>query len=259
MFDPDAITDPTLAAAAAEAPPRALIQRQLAVLGRVAEAGLAIALAVERQALAAEAVPAAAAEGAGSQAPRLALADAALAYGRVSRAVRLTIALQARVLKDLQAVDEVAGRMARAAQSLAEQSARQDRVARKARVERIVERLIREEAADEAQGDRLTEEAYERLEDDDIYGDLATRPVREIIAQICRDLGLSPDWSRLAQEAWAQDATAARDPIGALHELERALAGPATAPPLTPFCGLQPPGGLAPRPPDGAPGARFGP
>jgi len=31
-----------------------------------------------------------------------------------------------------------------------------------------------------------------------------TRPVGELIALICRDLGLSPDWSLLAEEAWAQ-------------------------------------------------------
>jgi hypothetical protein len=65
--------------------------------------------------------------------------------------------------------------------------------------------VIDAEVADPAVADRLAEEAAERLEHDDIYGDLTTRPVGEIVALICRDLRLSPDWSRWAQEAWAQE------------------------------------------------------
>src|SRR4051794_23509970 len=141
---------------------RTLIERQLWMLGRLAEAGLNIALAVERQATAAEAAP---------DAVQVVQGDLALAYGRVARAVRLTIGLQARLLKDLQALDEVAARR-RAGEAASAGRDRQDaEAARKGRVERIVERLIRDEARDEAEGDRLAEEAYERLDHDDIYGD----------------------------------------------------------------------------------------
>src|SRR5207244_1785388 len=79
---------------------------------------------------------------------------------------------------------------------------------RKARVRRILDRVIEAEIGDEAEGGRLAAEARERLEHDDIYGDVLARPVGEIIALICRDLGLSPDWSRLAEEAWAQEEIA---------------------------------------------------
>ena len=199
-----AILDPTTQAdspAAAEgAPsPRALIERQLWVLGRLAEAGLNLALAIERQ-------------GTAQDAAETTASDVALAYGRVSRAVRLTLALQAKVVQDLQALDEVAARRLDGDRAKAERERQSLAQQRKDRVQRIVERVIEAEAPCETEVDRLADEAAERLEHDDIYGDLTTRPVGEIIALVCRDLGLSPDWSRLAEEAWAQDEIEGRAP-----------------------------------------------
>lgn len=197
MPDPAATANPTAQADSPAAPeaagsPRALIERQLWVLGRLAEAGLNLALAIERQATTEDAAPVV--EG-----------DIALAFGRVSRAVRLTLALQSRVIKDLQALDQVAAGQLYAHRCNAERERERLAKQRKDRVQRIVERVIGAEAADEAEVDRLADEAFERLEHDDIYGDLTARPVGEIIALICRDLGLSPDWTRLAEEAWAQE------------------------------------------------------
>ena len=197
MTDAAALLDPTTQADTPAVPehapsPRALIERQLWVLGRLAEAGLNLALAIERQGTAEDAAPAAA-------------SDVALAYGRVSRAVRLTLALQARTLGDLQALDEVAARRLDGDRVKAERERQGLVQQRKDRVQRIVERVIGAEAACETEVDRLADEAAERLEHDDLYGDLTTRPVGEIIALVCRDLGLSPDWSRLAEEAWAQE------------------------------------------------------
>ena len=31
-----------------------------------------------------------------------------------------------------------------------------------------------------------------------------SRPVSDLVADICRDLGLNPHWARLAKEAWAE-------------------------------------------------------
>jgi hypothetical protein len=77
---------------------------------------------------------------------------------------------------------------------------------RKMRVEGIVERVARSRLGDDDRAlDRLMTQAFERLGDDDIYGDVATRPVGELVALICRDLGLDPDWDSLAQEAWARE------------------------------------------------------
>ena len=79
------------------------------------------------------------------------------------------------------------------------ESGRQDHI------ERVIERVARAEHDDESTVERLVSEAAERLDDRDVYGDLTDRPVSEIIEQICRDLGLSPDWTILAKETWARE------------------------------------------------------
>jgi len=173
--------------------PRALIERQLRLLGELAELGLNIARAVERQACEATSQATGAAQ--------VVTGDVWLAYARVARAVRLTVALQSALMRDLQALDEVTERHLKGGRSNAAQR-------RKARVRRILDRVIEAEVADAAEGERLAGEARERLEHDDIYGDVLSKPVGEIVALVCRDLGLSPDWSRLAQEAWAQEEIA---------------------------------------------------
>jgi hypothetical protein len=190
------MTEPTTAPTPAEsqAPAkaaetaRALIERQLWMLGRLAEAGLNVALAIERQAL-----------------------------------------------------DE--GEVREQAQQGCERQKRQD--ARKARVERIVERVIKAEITDEDEIYRLTQQTYERLDDEGVYGDLLARPVSEIIARICRNLGLSPDWSRLAQEAWAQeeiDSGAAAAPLMTLRwvDLPPEAAGAVDPAPKAPQSAPQP-------------------
>jgi hypothetical protein len=213
MSDPAATSDPTAQTGSPAAPKDALrgvMERQLSVLGRLAEAGLNLALAIERQATT---------EGAA----QVVSGDVALAYGRVSRAVRLTVALQAKVVKELQGLDQVAARELYADRCNAERQRLRLAKLRQDRVQRIVERVIAAEVADAAEVDRLADEACERLEHDDIYGDLTTRPVGEIIALICRDLDLSPDWTRLAAEAWAQeeiDSGAAGSPFAALRWLD---------------------------------------
>jgi hypothetical protein len=192
--------DPALAEAAGE--PRAVIVRQLQVLGELAELGLDIARAIARQA-ASQAPGEAPAETPPetTRAPQVVKGDISLAYARVARAVRLTLALQSRLLQDLQAWDEVATRHLQGGRSNAARE-------RKARVRRILHRVIDAEVGDAADGDRLAGEVRERLEHDDIYGDVLARPVGELVAMICRDLGLSPDWIGLAEEAWAQDEIA---------------------------------------------------
>jgi hypothetical protein len=151
-----------------DASTRALTERQMAKLERLAEIGMEIAEAAGR---AARAV----AEGAGADG-----ADPGLTYSRAARAVRLTIALQCRLTEGLAALD---------------QAARIARVGEASRCRHRVHRLI--ETCAEAEGceadavEALSSEAWERLtetEDDDIL-DL---PFDEVVARICRDLGLSP-------------------------------------------------------------------
>jgi hypothetical protein len=190
---------------AAQAQARVVVERQLQVLGRLAEIGLAIATALEQQVTAK-----------GAAAPA---GEAALAYARVSRAVRLTVALQSSVLQDLQALDRAAGSRLYEQGCKAERDQQRRARAHRDRVARVLDRVIEGEAASEAEGERLAAAAYERLEHDDIYGDLATRSVSEIIDLVCRDLGLAPDWVSLAEEAWAKqeiETRTAAAPLAAL-------------------------------------------
>jgi len=171
---------------------RPLVMRQLQVLGELAEQGLEIGRAIEGQAKAVQ-------PGDGVDLNAL-----AMAHARVARAVRLSILLQSRLIADMRACEEHA---ARKAEALAAAQARRDpESVHKARVEGIVGRVV--EAAcgdDEDEIDRLVTEASERLDDDDIYGEVLNRPIGELVALICRDLGLQPDWARLAEEAWARE------------------------------------------------------
>jgi hypothetical protein len=72
---------------------------------------------------------------------------------------------------------------------------------------RIVERVATSQHEDTDKVERLVQEAAERLDQDDIYK-MLDRPVSEVVALICKDLGLDPDWPRLAQEAWAREEMA---------------------------------------------------
>ena len=76
---------------------------------------------------------------------------------------------------------------------------------RKGRISRIMERVVKAGHDDAEAVERLTGEADDRLDDDGLIGDVLARPVSEIVALICKDLGLDPDWTRLAEEAWARD------------------------------------------------------
>jgi hypothetical protein len=179
---------------------RALIEPQLRLLGRLAEIGLDVAETVGRQAR--------------GEAEAPAKGDLGLAFARVSRAVRLTVALQQKLVDGLEALE--AGRPA------GKDGARPDPdYILKARVERIVERTAEAEHDDDEWAvDRLVRETAERLDDIDLYGDLLDRPISEIVARIARDIGLPLDWSRLAEEAWARTemADGAGEPLKAVLE-----------------------------------------
>lgn len=206
---------------------RALLDRQLEALGRLADMGMAIAAAVERRATADEPGP-------DTARPDAVLHHAAMDFARVSRAVRMTFALQSRLIAEFKGG-------ARAAEDIAADDdgpfeavwpELQDHdVVQKRQVRAIVGRLAEAAALDEERVERLVREAGERLEDEDIYRDLTRRPLGEIVALICKDLGLAPDWDRTAGEYWAM-AEIAKPPPGSPYAGWTARR--AEAPPLIP-------------------------
>ena len=153
-----------------------MVERQLEMLGRLAEAGLEIAVALEAQAKGGEVVV---------------QGDIAMAYNRVARAVRQTIMLQSKLIEALKAQETArAGRKAAARASAA----------------RILRGVIEDEAGDDRErAERLSTEVVERLEHEN-FADLSARPFGEVVAGICRDLDLSPDGLALAEACFAAEA-----------------------------------------------------
>ncbi|MDB5432660.1 MAG: hypothetical protein JWP35_3776, partial [Caulobacter sp.] len=79
-------------------------------------------------------------------------------------------------------------------------------------VRRIVGRIAKVRYTDRYVREAFDSQARERLYDRDITGDLENRPIGALVAQICADLDLSPRWTAMAQEAWAQAEIAERPP-----------------------------------------------
>jgi len=168
----------------ADAPPRALRERQLERLDRLAEAGMEMIEALVAQA-----------KGSG---PKVVDGDVGLAFSRVSRAVRMAVLLQEQLTESGEDPEEIA-----------RQAEADRRKAHIGRAVRIVERVAKDHCRKKP--DMIAAYAYEareRLDDDDIYGLVASRPLGELVALICRDFGLEPNWDALAAEAWARDEIA---------------------------------------------------
>jgi hypothetical protein len=163
-------------------------ERHLRMLQDLAEIGMDLARSVQRQAHE-------------QAAADLDAAALGLAFSRIARAVRQTVALEARLAEDRQA--KTAARIA---------SQTHTRAAHRRRdVRAVVAQAIEADAADSDVEDLLLD-LEERLADRDNEADFAERPIGELVARICRDLGVTPDWSLWEDEDWAVEEAAARPP-----------------------------------------------
>ena len=165
-------------------------ERQLAMLDRLAEIGMTIVEEIGRQVM----------QPSGAEAPRdpsIFHNDLVLAFSRASRAVRMTIALQARLMEEPRRGDQGAGRTIEDLVALLDSEPDPEKH----------EQASRNEADSEA-AERLVHERLER----ETYGDLMGRPVSEIIGHIRRDLGLEPVQSRPAPGAGEETESGAASP-----------------------------------------------
>ncbi len=165
---------------------RPAMVRQIEMLGEMAEAGFDMVMAMRRLAVATmeEAAPAIDVEALG------------LAFARVSRAVRMTLALQAKAIEDIRAFDRGDAPKAKPAPSPAD--------VRRQRVKGVVDRAILAEHGAGREFEQMSRFAERLLEDEDLCDDILSRPMSELVDMICRDLGLKPDWTLFAEETWAQ-------------------------------------------------------
>jgi hypothetical protein len=180
---------------AAEPAPRNLraarAERRLQRLDELADMGMEVAGELRRQVL----------ERAG---PGEALG---LAFDRVCRAVRLTLMLQEKLEQEHDARAREA-----AAQAAAARAAEVERKVRAVR--RTVRNILDVEIeADETLDDCSLHggmlDSLDRESGDQAFLD---RPLGEIVARICADLGLRPDWSLWEDEPWAVEAAGAEPP-----------------------------------------------
>ena len=178
---------------------RALLDRQLEALNRLADMAMAVAAAITRRVTEAEA---------GSETD---LSGAALDFSRASRAVRMTFALQSRLIAEFKGV---AGPRTGGSATPVESDAWYDEFGRpdvvdhdevlRRQLKGVVKCLGEAEHLDGEAVERLVREAGERLEDEGFFRDITERPMGETVALVCKDLGIEPDWALLADIYWAQ-------------------------------------------------------
>ena len=137
------------------------------------------------------------------------LADAPAMFARITRAVRLTMVLEAKTAERLRALlagipIELEKRRVEAARRETVDARARHEAAKKKVSDRVTEVIDREALDDEDCGD-LNEALEERLEDDEAYFQIEDIPLREAVELICADLGLAPDWSRWDGDGWKAD------------------------------------------------------
>jgi hypothetical protein len=209
--------DPDADGSAPRAP--AWAEEHLEVLRDLRDMGMTLARTLTRQVVAqAEADEARAAAGEVACEPprRVAAVDPALSFSRISRAVRLTLALEARTH---QAIEDAARRGAVANDhvaadgdlagpidyaGIARSIQEHVRVGRDFEIRRAVEETIEASRDDLDEVERLKDELKERLREDEVFDGRGIWPIGETISLICQDLGLTPDWDRWANQGWAR-------------------------------------------------------
>jgi len=183
-------------------------ERRLRLLEELAEIGMELARALRPGAPAGGASLVDATEDPPAETGRPKSREPADVFGPLSRAIRLTLVLEARTDAELR--DLKAG-VARARDEEQARAAERERVAaaqdREARIERVRELVLSvadTEIEDSDAFGRLYDDLDERLAEHEADID-AGRPPREIVGRLCKALALSPDWSRWGGEGWIED------------------------------------------------------
>jgi hypothetical protein len=178
--------------------------RRLRLLEELAEIGMELARALKPGA---EADKTTAGESPGK--------DPAAVFAPLSRAIRLTLALEARTDQDLR--DLKAG-VSRERQEARAKAAERNGEAREYKIRESVMKVAERECENlEALVD-LEEALEERLDMDEAYFDRSLRPLRPTVERLCKDLGLSPDWSRWAGDGWAYEDIPTRPRFSPFHQ-----------------------------------------
>jgi hypothetical protein len=190
-------TAPTLSATQPLDPPQDRAAERFAMLRELADIGMEMARALQGEVRArAEAID--------PDEPPKGVAELGLAFSRVSRAVRQTLALEAR-LEDDRLVRERAAEAAAEARSQSNNELSE----RAARVRAKLMQLIHPDRERDHQWDDVEwEDLNDEEEDERGEGFVADRPAADVVAGVCGDLGLEPDLSLWTDENSAAASTA---------------------------------------------------
>jgi len=183
-------------------------ERRLRMLQMLSDIGLDLTLKLQERVHAGQAGHA---EETKTRAPEVLPPDYATAFAKLSRSVRLTLDLEARAdetLRALRAGETTAretGRKAR--EERADEAADEQRATARDRIYTHVCRAIRTEVETEEEFTERFDALMERMEVDPAYDEAEERPIRDVVEQLCGDLGLSPDWSAWTEEdGWPEPA-----------------------------------------------------
>jgi len=209
------MSTPDAAPAPAEAIDPSILraERRLRLLEELSEIGMDLARALRHEVLAraeqaenianGEAPPAASPAAAG-KAP-----DPADTFARISRAIRLTLTLEAKTDEALRALRaglpaEIKTRRVEAVRRATVEAEKRG-VVHRAKVRRLVVDVVDREVESPDAHDDLTSALDERLEYDEAYADLERLPLCETVQKLCNDLQLTPDLRRWTGEGWAPE------------------------------------------------------
>ena len=179
-------------AAAREAEDAVRLERHRARLERLAEVGMEMVEALRAEMIAAQ--------GRGDVA---AAGEAARGFAHLARAVRHTISLDARLVRDARL-----GR-AEAERDRWRDEARLGRHARKEEARELLQDMIEHHTGDSRGRESLARRLHQRLdrEDDrDTALFAANTPIGPAIGRLCYELGVRPDWTACDGEPWAPEA-----------------------------------------------------
>lgn len=149
--------------------PQEIAEKHARILGEIAAFGLDLARKLHDQAMAAEE-------------PQV-TADLAKAFHAVSRTLRQTMLLEARVVSDGEG-------LARQARAAAEAAACAPVEARVARISQVIGRITEAAYDDTDEGDRIYEEVTDRLEEDKLEPGFLDQPIDAQIERLCKAFGL---------------------------------------------------------------------
>jgi hypothetical protein len=187
----------------APSPATARAAERLGMLRELAEIGMAHARAIGRRLEADEAQAGAESDPADARALR----DAGLTFPRIARAVRQTLALEARLEAEFLAgvrQAETAQQVRLSLEAYAPISRRSDLV------RRAVSQAIDADTVDGAQEEALLESLDEQLDEREDAADYLDRPISELVAAICRDLGVPCNHRLWEDEDWFKEEAEAK-------------------------------------------------